>query len=143
MMFARVIEEDGELQICIRDKELANLYNMFYTRYTLDRYAYQHKVNCGLEIMVTDALVLANDYIKFKGEGKKMLNISECITDMKAYTELNDNVLFKILYFDNEDEMDSQSSSSESVYSPILFTPETNDEWDVEEASDNEEIVME
>ncbi|XP_059152281.1 deoxynucleoside triphosphate triphosphohydrolase SAMHD1-like [Physella acuta] len=102
MKFARVLDEDGELQICIRDKEIANLYNMFYTRYTLHKYAYQHKVNRGLEIMVTDALKLANDVVTFDGKTRKKLPISECINDMVAFTQLNDNILFKILYFKGE-----------------------------------------
>ncbi|XP_059152302.1 deoxynucleoside triphosphate triphosphohydrolase SAMHD1-like [Physella acuta] len=98
LMFARVIEEDGEVQICIRDKEIPNLYNMFYTRYTLHKYAYHHKVNFGLEIMLTDVLKLADKHMTFTGSDGKELSISECIEDMKAYIELNDNILFKILH---------------------------------------------
>ncbi|CAL1533024.1 unnamed protein product, partial [Lymnaea stagnalis] len=51
MKFARVIDVENQMQICIRDKELGNLYNMFYTRYTLHKYAYQHRVKCAIEAM--------------------------------------------------------------------------------------------
>ncbi|XP_059178815.1 deoxynucleoside triphosphate triphosphohydrolase SAMHD1-like isoform X2 [Physella acuta] len=113
MKFARVIEEDGELQICIRDKEIINLYNMFYTRYTLHKFAYQHKVNCGIEMMVKEALVLANDSVFIKANGTAY-KISECITDTDAYIELNDNILFKILY-QKEDDNDNLKKAKEII----------------------------
>ncbi|XP_059152275.1 deoxynucleoside triphosphate triphosphohydrolase SAMHD1-like [Physella acuta] len=52
MKFARVIEVDLELQICMRDKEALNLYNMFHTRYVLQKFAYQHQVTCCLNVMI-------------------------------------------------------------------------------------------
>ncbi|KAK0062604.1 deoxynucleoside triphosphate triphosphohydrolase SAMHD1 [Biomphalaria pfeifferi] len=51
MEFARIIEVDGEIQICTRKKELGNLYNMFFTRYNLHKFAYQHPVVCGIELI--------------------------------------------------------------------------------------------
>eukprot|EP00057_Strongylocentrotus_purpuratus_P032655 XP_788388.3 PREDICTED: deoxynucleoside triphosphate triphosphohydrolase SAMHD1 [Strongylocentrotus purpuratus] len=51
MKFARVIQVEGEKQICSRDKEIGNLYDMFHTRNTLHRRAYQHKVNKIIETM--------------------------------------------------------------------------------------------
>ncbi|XP_059152288.1 deoxynucleoside triphosphate triphosphohydrolase SAMHD1-like isoform X3 [Physella acuta] len=101
MKFARVIDEDGEKQICIRDKEIANLYNMFYTRYTLHKYAYQHKVNRGLEMMVKDVLKYANDVVLLEGENGSMVKISDCMKEegLKAFISLNDNILFKIFNF--------------------------------------------
>ncbi|KAH9490942.1 SAM domain and HD [Bulinus truncatus] len=98
MKFARVVEEDGEVQICMRDKEIGNLYSMFYTRYSLEKCAYKHKVISGIEIMVTEALIMANDHVTYPGKDNKAVKLSECCEDMFAYTELTDNVLFKILY---------------------------------------------
>ncbi|CAL1543481.1 unnamed protein product [Lymnaea stagnalis] len=97
MKFARVIEVDGEMQICMRDKEIGNMYNMFYTHYTLDKRAYKHKVSSGMEIMVVQALVKANEHVKYQGKDNKMCSLAECYEDMTAYTLLTDNVLFKIL----------------------------------------------
>ena len=66
MAFAKVMRVDGDhLQICSRDKvrfvilsplslssqEAHNLYEMFHTRYTLHRRAYQHKTKVAVEMM--------------------------------------------------------------------------------------------
>jgi HD superfamily phosphohydrolase len=48
---ARVIEEAKNLQICFRDKEVGNIYDMFYTRSNLHRRAYQHKTSNAIEMM--------------------------------------------------------------------------------------------
>ncbi|KAK0062609.1 deoxynucleoside triphosphate triphosphohydrolase SAMHD1 [Biomphalaria pfeifferi] len=110
MKFARVIkakgtdtDEEAEWQICIREKEISNLYNMFYTRYTLHKTAYQHRVTKTIESMIRDVLVKANDYLLFVGQDGRPLKMSECIDDMKAYSQLSDNVLSQI--------MDSNSDS--------------------------------
>ncbi|KAL1281491.1 hypothetical protein QQF64_000294 [Cirrhinus molitorella] len=44
LKFARVCEVNGRNHICFRDKEADNVYDMFRTRYTLHRQAYQHKI---------------------------------------------------------------------------------------------------
>ncbi|KAH9490946.1 SAM domain and HD [Bulinus truncatus] len=92
MKFARVIEVDGEVQICIRDKEISNLYSMFYTRYTVNKYAYSHKVTLGIELMIVDALKEANEIIRFKGKNEE-LSIYDSHRDMVAFTKLTDFVL--------------------------------------------------
>ena len=70
MKFVRVIPVNERLQICTRDKvgvavnsgygcdrtmfilqEVANLYDMFHTRNTLHRRAYQHKTSNVIELM--------------------------------------------------------------------------------------------
>uniref|UniRef100_A0A3Q1IQ33 Deoxynucleoside triphosphate triphosphohydrolase SAMHD1 n=1 Tax=Anabas testudineus TaxID=64144 RepID=A0A3Q1IQ33_ANATE len=51
LKFARVCEaEDGKKHICIRDKEVYNMYDFFHTRYCLHRRAYQHRVNKNVTI---------------------------------------------------------------------------------------------
>lgn len=47
------VKEGGKerLQICVRNKEAANIYDMFYTRYRLHQQAYQHKTTNIIEIM--------------------------------------------------------------------------------------------
>ncbi|KAH9490948.1 SAM domain and HD [Bulinus truncatus] len=98
MKFARVLHYDNEWQICIRDKEISNLYNMFYTRFTLHKTAYQHRVTKTLEVMLTHALVKANEDLKITVDGQD-LKMSDCIEkkNMLAYCQLTDSVLFKIL----------------------------------------------
>ncbi|XP_059178799.1 deoxynucleoside triphosphate triphosphohydrolase SAMHD1-like isoform X2 [Physella acuta] len=120
MKFARAIQVDGDWQICIRDKEIASLYNMFYTRYTLHKIAYQHRVNCAIETMVTAALIKANDYIKFSKKDKSTCKMSECVDDMFAYTELTDNVLFKILYSDDPDSHSSEMCDAKNIIQRIF-----------------------
>jgi len=51
MKFARVINVKGKLQICVRDKEAGNIYDMFHTRNSLFRRAYQHKTSNIIERM--------------------------------------------------------------------------------------------
>ncbi|XP_071957720.1 deoxynucleoside triphosphate triphosphohydrolase SAMHD1-like [Antedon mediterranea] len=93
--------KDGESkQICFRDKEVGNLYDMFYTRHLLHRRACQHKVNLVIERMIVEALVLANEHLKLEykdGETTVKKKMSEAIDDMKAYEQLTDNVLYDIL----------------------------------------------
>ncbi|XP_075946544.1 deoxynucleoside triphosphate triphosphohydrolase SAMHD1-like [Anarhichas minor] len=96
--FARVCEVDGQKQICTRDKEVNNLYELYHLRYTLHRKACQHSVNNIIESMITKAFVEADKHIKIKGSGGKMFTLSTAIKDMKAYTKLTDQVYEQILY---------------------------------------------
>ncbi|XP_038069851.1 deoxynucleoside triphosphate triphosphohydrolase SAMHD1-like [Patiria miniata] len=98
--FCRVIEVDGEKQICTRDKEVANVYDMFYTRYSLHRRAYQHKVVKIIESMLVEALVKANDHFLVKGKEGNMLQMSEAIDDMVAYTNMTDDIILQIMRSD-------------------------------------------
>ncbi|KAJ8361317.1 hypothetical protein SKAU_G00178420, partial [Synaphobranchus kaupii] len=88
LRFARVCEVNGKMQICTRDKEVFNLYNMFHTRYSLHRMAYQHRVTNAIKNMITDALVKANPHINIKGSNDRLFTISSAIDDMEAYTNL-------------------------------------------------------
>ncbi|CAG5125643.1 unnamed protein product, partial [Candidula unifasciata] len=109
IQFARVSALDDQLQICLRDKEVLNLYNMFSTRYTLHKIAYQHQVSSSMALMVAHALIKANDHVFITGSDGKQRKISECINDMEAYTQLTDNILFKIL--DTESEADDMKAA--------------------------------
>uniref|UniRef100_A0AAQ6IRM4 HD domain-containing protein n=1 Tax=Anabas testudineus TaxID=64144 RepID=A0AAQ6IRM4_ANATE len=99
LKFARVCEaEDGKKHICIRDKEVFNMYDFFYTRYCLHRRAYQHRVNKVIEIMIKDVLSKVKD-IKIHGFEKTLF---ESIDDMAAYTKLTDSLLQVILFSTDE-----------------------------------------
>ncbi|XP_028426737.1 deoxynucleoside triphosphate triphosphohydrolase SAMHD1-like [Perca flavescens] len=106
IQFARVIkvEKDGLNHICSRDKEVGNLYDMFYTRNCLHRRAYQHKVNKIIEYMIAEAFVKADGLIKIEGSKlpecsqRQIFTLSTAIGDMEAYTNLTDHVFEQILH---------------------------------------------
>ncbi|XP_020628681.1 deoxynucleoside triphosphate triphosphohydrolase SAMHD1-like [Orbicella faveolata] len=98
MKFARVINVKGKLQICVRDKEAGNIYDMFHTRNSLFRRAYQHKTSNIIERMITEALLKADRTIRIRGSHGKMLCISETIDDMEAYSQLSDAIYYQILH---------------------------------------------
>ncbi|XP_074536701.1 deoxynucleoside triphosphate triphosphohydrolase SAMHD1-like [Halichoeres trimaculatus] len=93
----RVCENDGRKYICMRDKEVDNMYDLFYTRHCLHRRAYQHKVNKIIEDMIAEAFVEADGHIQFEGSNEGTFTLSEAMTDMKAYTKLTDSVFEQIL----------------------------------------------
>ncbi|XP_047132790.1 deoxynucleoside triphosphate triphosphohydrolase SAMHD1 isoform X1 [Hydra vulgaris] len=109
MKFARVISVNGKLQICTRDKEVMTLYDMFHTRNSLHRRAYQHKTVKVLDFMISEALIKANDHIFLPGTDGKMVKILDSIYDMKAFTFLNDEVLTLIQVSTNENLKPSQN----------------------------------
>ncbi|KAM5245894.1 deoxynucleoside triphosphate triphosphohydrolase SAMHD1 [Ctenodactylus gundi] len=96
--FARVCEIDNKKEICIREKEVGNVYDMFHTRNSLHRRAYQHKVGNIIETMITDAFLKADPYIEITGAEGKKYHISTAIDDMEAFTKLTDNIFLEILY---------------------------------------------
>lgn len=97
MKFARVIDVKGNLQICVRDKEAGNIYDMFHTRNSLFRRAYQHKTSNIIEHMITEAMLKADGKVHLKGSNGKLFSISESIDDMEAYTQLTDHIYYQIL----------------------------------------------
>ncbi|XP_072305906.1 deoxynucleoside triphosphate triphosphohydrolase SAMHD1 [Eucyclogobius newberryi] len=103
LKFARVCEVDGQKNICTRDKEIGNLYDMFHTRNCLHRRAYQHKVGNIIETMITEAFLKADKHIKIEGSGGRMFTLSTAIDDMEAYTKLTDHVFEQILNSSSEE----------------------------------------
>ncbi|XP_077937859.1 deoxynucleoside triphosphate triphosphohydrolase SAMHD1-like [Gasterosteus aculeatus] len=97
LMFARVCDVKGQKQICFRDKEVGNLYDMFYTRICLHRRAYKHKAVNIVETMITEAFLNADKLILFEGSGGQIFTLSTAIDDMEAYTKVTDDVFQKIL----------------------------------------------
>ncbi|XP_072168740.1 deoxynucleoside triphosphate triphosphohydrolase SAMHD1-like [Diadema setosum] len=121
MTFARVLEVDGEMQICSRDKEVGNLYDMFHTRNTLHRRAYQHKVNKIIETMIVEALVKADSHLRlFPGKDGKLLTMSESLDDMHAYTQVTDSVLEHII-FSRSPELEESRAIIQKVLTRQLY----------------------
>uniref|UniRef100_A0A673UJM0 Deoxynucleoside triphosphate triphosphohydrolase SAMHD1 n=1 Tax=Suricata suricatta TaxID=37032 RepID=A0A673UJM0_SURSU len=89
----------GPLESPIKDDlEVGNLYDMFHTRTSLHRRAYQHKVGNIIDTMITDAFLKADPYIEIIGSEGKKYHISTAIDDMEAFTKLTDNIFLEILY---------------------------------------------
>eukprot|EP00105_Crassostrea_gigas_P000726 XP_011412641.1 PREDICTED: deoxynucleoside triphosphate triphosphohydrolase SAMHD1 [Crassostrea gigas] len=66
--FARVVEVDNVKQICFRDKEAGNLYEMFHTRDILHRRVCSHSVGNIIDIMISEAMQEANKHILTPGK---------------------------------------------------------------------------
>ncbi|KAI4883971.1 hypothetical protein NFI96_027538 [Prochilodus magdalenae] len=98
LKFARVCKVKGKNHICSRDKEVGDLYDMFYMRHSLHRKAYQHKTAIIIEFMITEALVKADPHILIKGSKGKKYKMSRAIKHMEAYTKLTDHIFDQILY---------------------------------------------
>ncbi|XP_072222565.1 deoxynucleoside triphosphate triphosphohydrolase SAMHD1-like [Leuresthes tenuis] len=121
-MFVRVCEVDGRKHICCRDKEVDNLYDMFQTRNRLHKRAYQHKVNMNIQIMIKDAFLKADPYIKISGSNGEMFTLSKAKNDMEAYTKLTDQVFEKILHPDlHQDELMPASNILKRIISRDLY----------------------
>lgn len=91
---ARVVDN----HISFPKSEYFNLFDMFYTRFTLHRRAYQHPVVKAVEMMIGDAFFKAEKKLMFPPdkptEGQKCLSKSvEC---MDAYLWVTDDVLHQI-----------------------------------------------
>ncbi|KAL0151840.1 hypothetical protein M9458_052841, partial [Cirrhinus mrigala] len=95
LKFARVCEVNGRKHICFRDKEADNVYDMFRTRYTLHRQAYQHKIAYIIEDMFAKALIQA-DRDLHEGKPEDMLKISEAIKTVDDYSKLTDEIFEQI-----------------------------------------------
>jgi len=96
--FARVIDVDGQKQLCTRDKEVSNLYDLFSTRHSLHRRAYQHKVVKLIDHMVGEVFVKANEGLLIEGPDGKCHRMSDAIWDMEVYERITDSVFERILW---------------------------------------------
>ncbi|XP_060585571.1 deoxynucleoside triphosphate triphosphohydrolase SAMHD1-like isoform X1 [Ruditapes philippinarum] len=95
-------------QICYREKDAIDLYDMFYARLNLHRRAYQHKTHTVIGLMICDVLKAANDSILIGGK-----KITETVDDMEAFTLLTDDVLQLIMHKKKEE--DSRGKDNEQL----------------------------
>ena len=89
----RILPIDQQLQICVRDKEVFNLYELFHTRWSLHHRVYQHKTQAPIQDLLLEAFLKVD----------KILRISESIKDMKRYTVLTDSLMYDILRNESKD----------------------------------------
>ena len=78
---------DSQLQICVRDKEIFNLYELFHIRWSLHHRVYQHKTIKVIESMLCEALSQVDE----------TFNISKSVDDQDEYTNLTDSIIWEIL----------------------------------------------
>ncbi|XP_053337589.1 deoxynucleoside triphosphate triphosphohydrolase SAMHD1-like [Clarias gariepinus] len=98
VMFARVCtNEENRKQICMRDKEALNMYELFHVRYLLHHNAYQHKVKVAVEMMIVDALLAAEKDFTLETDGTEGgKKISEAANDPEIFLKLTDDILQEI-----------------------------------------------
>jgi HD superfamily phosphohydrolase len=95
MRFARVVHVDGTgvTAIAFAAKEDWNVRQLFTARFSLHKRAYQHRVARIVETMYTEALVLADPFIRVDGAGGRTYRMSTCMHDPVAYTRCSDYLL--------------------------------------------------
>ena len=90
----RIIPVDGQLQICVRDKEYLNLYEMFHMRWSLHHRVYQHRTTKIVEAMLCEALKHVD----------KTFNIFGSTKDMHSYTYLTDSIINEVCRSNSQDD---------------------------------------
>ena len=83
----RILDFDDQLQICVRDKEVFNLYELFHTRWSLHHRVYKHKTQAPIEDLVCQAFEIVDEE----------LGIYNGIKDMARFTVLTDSIIYDIL----------------------------------------------
>jgi HD superfamily phosphohydrolase len=86
----RVIAVEGKTQICFEEKMAMSLGDIFMLRAKLHKYAYQHRVPCLLNQMMSDALLAAAPHFTVQGSGGKAVTMMECMHDMDGFCRLGD-----------------------------------------------------
>ena len=66
-------DDDAPLHICFLEKELWDVHELFHTRFTLHKRAYQHRVARIVEIMLCEAMRAADPWVKVP-----LLNAAGC-----------------------------------------------------------------
>ena len=108
-------------EICFHIKEAWNLFELFHTRYTLHKRAYQHRVSNVIELMFTEVFKLADPYIMLPGKDRKPTRMSECHQDMHAYWRLGE-YLFKQIENSLDDNMRPAQALIDRIRRRDLFT---------------------
>ena len=121
-----IVDDAGKQRssICIREKAVHDLYELFHTRNNLTRRAYNHKVSKAVEYMINDALVAANDVIKIKVEKdarkRETVKMSEAWDCMSAYQKLTDGVLDHIM-MSNETGLEKSQKIISRIHNRDLY----------------------
>lgn len=96
------VHRGKELMICYPEKLVDEAVSLFAARFQMHHRVYTHKVVKQVEFMITDALILADDYIMIPGSKTPsnpsgLYKMSQSIDDMEAFSKLNDSILDVIM----------------------------------------------
>jgi hypothetical protein len=94
---------------------------LFHTRYTLHKRAYQHRVANVIELMLTEVFVLADPYIFVPGLGGRPTRMSQCPEDMHAYWRLGEYIL-KQIENSFDEVFDLRNISVCLIYTCLIYT---------------------
>ena len=152
MKYARVLRDGNTWQICVRDKVVNDLYEMFTIRYKIFNRVIYHRVNKAFDLMVVDALLAANGHLSllWNDESMDVKSISECITDMATYTRLDDSIMNQILNCRHKELEKSrniiQNMMSRNLYKMVAeteaFDPDRNPERNYERKMIKDEMKV-
>jgi HD superfamily phosphohydrolase len=92
----RVINVNGQSQVCFEEKLAQSLGDIFSLRAKLHKYAYQHRVPRVIDLMITDALLAAEPFFKIRADDGVDRIISDCADEPEAFTKLGDWILSAI-----------------------------------------------
>lgn len=98
---ARVVNCDGEMQICFEEKVALTLGELFQLRVRLHKFVYQHRVVKVMDQMAHDALIAAEGAFKLTDTKGKSYSISQTVESMEVYTKTGDWIL-NALYASND-----------------------------------------
>ena len=91
----RILPIDDRLQICVRDKEDFNLYELFHTRWSLHHRVYQHKTQAPIEDLLRQAFEKVDTIFHIS-------KVTEGTDEaMERFTVLTDSVIYDILRSEN------------------------------------------
>ncbi|XP_046843281.1 deoxynucleoside triphosphate triphosphohydrolase SAMHD1-like [Xenia sp. Carnegie-2017] len=88
--------DNQQLQICVRDKEVFNLYELFHTRWSLHHRVYKHKTLAPIEDLLFQAFKKVDEVMKISDAVEKAVQYEE-YEDMRQYCVLTDSILHDIL----------------------------------------------
>lgn len=88
----------AELMICYPEKMVSEAVSLFRTRFDMHKQVYVHQAVKQVEFMITDALELADPYLRIEGKPSPLCpdgqyRMSQAVFDMKALSGLNDGIL--------------------------------------------------
>lgn len=89
----KVIEFEGEHQICFEEKLALSLGDIFTLRAKLHKYAYQHRIVKVVDHMITDVLAEADAHFFVRGSNGRALRISQCVDDEEGFIGLGDWII--------------------------------------------------
>jgi hypothetical protein len=88
--------------ICYSEKMVSEAVSLFRTRFDMHKQVYTHQAVKQVEFMITDAMEMADPYIRIKGSPSPLCpdgqyRMSQTIFDMQALANLNDGILHVIM----------------------------------------------